>query len=106
MFFLSKLAEILSSEVSAKFRRNFTNYNKPMKTTPRLIILDFWSCFWNLVNIVNLYLQQLLLRKKFSIKDLMKESLIENFSFSAVYWKSIGQCILQSALTTPISYHQ
>ena len=36
----------------------------------------------------------------------MKESLIENFIFSAVYWKSIGQRILQSALTTPISYHQ
>ena len=64
MFFLSKLTEILSSQISAKFRRNFTNYNEPMKTTPRLIILDFWGWFWNLVNIVNLYLQQLLLHKK------------------------------------------
>ena len=36
----------------------------------------------------------------------MKESLIGNFIFSTVYWKSIGQRILQSALTTPISYHQ
>ena len=32
MFFLSKLNEILSTEISAKFQRNFANYNEPFFT--------------------------------------------------------------------------